>query len=177
MLLICEVKEIVPARCGFKAVVKHLPDQAFAIDEQLYRRLWRRFGPELELWGASDDVNMVMFATFGVSSTGIPSIQELSLMPVTRQWLPVRDGLEKQFVQRLVGEGRSFVKVLSYNLGRRTAVASAVLLDAGDEARPLWIAIAGDQSVRNAPEHGPPLWAWDPSRGGMPALPPSERPA
>jgi hypothetical protein len=43
MLLIAEVKEIVPARYGFKAVVKHVPDQAFALDEQLYRRLGRRF--------------------------------------------------------------------------------------------------------------------------------------
>ena len=46
MLLIGEVKEIVPARYGFKAIVKHMPDQAFAIDEQLYRRLGRRFEPE-----------------------------------------------------------------------------------------------------------------------------------
>ena len=51
MLLIAEVKEIVPARYGFKAVIKHVPDQAFAIDEQLYRRLGRRFEAELTLWG------------------------------------------------------------------------------------------------------------------------------
>ena len=70
MLLIGEVKEIVPARYGFKAVVKHVPDQAFALDEQLYRRLGRRFEPELALWGASDDIHMVMIATFGVSSAG-----------------------------------------------------------------------------------------------------------
>ena len=44
MLLIGEVKEIVPARYGFKVMVKHLPDQAFAIDGLLYRRLGRRFG-------------------------------------------------------------------------------------------------------------------------------------
>ncbi len=30
-MLIAEVKEIVPARYGFKAVVKHVPDQAFAL--------------------------------------------------------------------------------------------------------------------------------------------------
>jgi hypothetical protein len=50
MLLIAEVKEIVPARYGFKAVVKHLPDQAFMIDESLYRRLGRSFEAELALW-------------------------------------------------------------------------------------------------------------------------------
>ena len=43
MLLIAEVKEIVPARYGVKAVIKHVPDQSFALDEQLYRRLARRF--------------------------------------------------------------------------------------------------------------------------------------
>ena len=107
MLLIGEVKEIVPARYGFKAVVKHMPDQAFAIDEQLYRRLGRRFEPELALWGASDDIHMVMIATFGVSSAGVPAIHELCLMPVTRQWLPVEDGFEKQLLDRLVGENRS----------------------------------------------------------------------
>lgn len=35
------------ARYGFKAVVKHVPDQAFALDEQLYSRLGRRFAPAL----------------------------------------------------------------------------------------------------------------------------------
>jgi hypothetical protein len=67
MLLIAEVKEIVPARYGFKAVVKHVPDQAFALDEQLYRRLGRRFESALALWGAADDIHMVMIATFSVS--------------------------------------------------------------------------------------------------------------
>jgi len=129
MLLIGEVKEIVPARYGFKAIVKHMPDQAFAIDEQLYRRLGRRFEPELALWGASDDIHMVMVATFGVSSAGVPAIHELCLMPVTRQWLPVEDGFEKQLLDRLVGENRAFVKGLHYNLGRDNGIASAVLTD------------------------------------------------
>ena len=49
MLLIGEVKEIVPARYGYKAVIKHVPDQAFLVDEQLYRRLGRCFERELSL--------------------------------------------------------------------------------------------------------------------------------
>lgn len=57
MLLIAEVKEIGPARYGFKAVIKHLPDQAFALDEQLYRRLGQRFEAELSLWGATDNLH------------------------------------------------------------------------------------------------------------------------
>jgi len=55
------------ARYGFKAVVKHVPDQAFALDEQHYRRLGRRFESALALWGAADDIHMVMIATFSVA--------------------------------------------------------------------------------------------------------------
>ena len=139
MLLIAEVKEIVPARYGFKAVVKHVPDQAFALDEQTYRRLGRRFGSELALWGAAEDIHMVMIATFSVAASGIPTIVELSLMPVTRQWLPVEDGFEKQLVEKLVGDGRSFVKGLRYNLGPGSALASATLTDCESPAPLLFV--------------------------------------
>lgn len=47
LLLIGELKEIVPARYGFRAVIKHVSDQPLAIDEGLYRRIGRRFGREL----------------------------------------------------------------------------------------------------------------------------------
>ncbi len=163
MLLIGEVKEIVPARYGFKAIVKHMPDQAFSIDEQLYRRLGRRFEPELALWGASDDIHMVMIATFGVSNAGVPAIHELCLMPVTRQWLPVADGFEKQLLDRLVGENRAFVKGLHYNLGRDNGIASAVLTDCEGLAPMLFIVPAGlDEATpgRTTGDPGPAVWMW-----------------
>jgi hypothetical protein len=174
MLLIGEVKEIVPARYGFRAIVKHMPDQAFAIDEQLYRRLGRRFEPELALWGASDDIHMVMIATFGVSSGGVPAIHELCLMPVTRQWLPVEDAFEKQLLDRLVGENRFFVKGLHYNLGRGEPIASAVLTDCEGPAPMLFILPASVDEA--APDHqtgdtGAPAWKWRRSGEPMPPLP------
>ena len=176
MLLICEVKEIVPARYGFKAIVKHMPDQAFAIDEQLYRRLGRRFEAELALWGASDDIHMVMIATFGVSSAGVPAIHELCLMPATRQWLPVEDGFEKQLVDKLVGDSRAFVKGLHYNLGRGDRIASAALTDCGGGAAPLlFIARAGVEDMAHSGElrdASEPLWLWNPALGPMPPPPP-----
>jgi Protein of unknown function (DUF1173) len=174
MLLIGEVKEIVPARYGFKAVIKHVPDQAFAIDEQLYRRLGRRFEPELALWGAADDIHMVMIAIFGVSGAGIPAIHELCLMPATRQWLPVEDGFEKQLVDRLVGESRSFVKGLRYNLGRTGGIASATLTDCEGSAPMLFVV----HSAADVPEPffdsedaSAPSWVWRRSGEPMPLLP------
>ncbi len=174
MLLIAEVKEIVPARYGFKAVVKHVPDQAFALDEQLYRRLGRRFESELALWGAADDLHMVMVATFSVAAAGIPTIVELSLMPVTRQWLPVEDGFEKQLIDRLVSDERSFVKGLRYNLGADSALASATLTDCEGSAPLLFVAHAGiEESGRYLQVCDPsvPVWLWNPSSEAMPSLP------
>ncbi|MFT3955766.1 MAG: DUF1173 domain-containing protein [Piscinibacter sp.] len=174
MLLVGEVKEIVPARYGFKAMVKHMPDQAFAIDELLYRRLGRRFEHELALWGANNDIHMMTIATFGVSSAGLPAIHELCLMPVTRQWLPVDDGFEKQLVDRLVGENRSFVKGLHYNLGRGERIASAALTDCGGSAPMLFIArqdfpLAGELSERLLDSSA--VWTWRPERETQPGLP------
>ena len=174
-LLIAEVKEIVPARYGFKAVVKHVPDQAFALDEQLYRRLGRRFESELALWGAAEDTHMVMIATFSVAATGIPTIVELSLMPVTRHWLPVEDGFEKQLIERLVADGRSFVKGLRYNLGAESALASATLTDCEGSAPLLFVVHAGiEDSGRYLQVCDPsiPVWLWHPSSEAMPSLPP-----
>ena len=175
MLLIGEVKEIVPARYGFKAIVKHLPDQAFAIDERLYRRLGRRFEPELALWGASDDIHMVMMATFGVGRAGVPAIQELCLMPVTRQWLPVADGFEKQLLDRLVGETRSFVKGLHYKLRRGDRIASVVLTDCKGSAPMLFIVPADADEFSPGPETGAAgdarIWTWRGSGEPMPPFP------
>jgi Protein of unknown function (DUF1173) len=175
MLLIAEVKEIVPGRYGFRAVLKHVPDQAFALDEQLYRRLGRRFETELALWGAADDIHMVMIATFSVAAPGVPTIVELSLMPVTRQWLPVGDGFEKQLIERLVADGRSFVKGLRYNLGADSAVASAALIDCEGAAPLLFVAPLGVEDFgRHLQLQDPlmPVWLWNPSNEAMPPLPP-----
>jgi hypothetical protein len=177
MLLIAEVKEIVPARYGFKAVVKHVPDQAFALDEQTYRRIGRRFERGLALWGASEDVHMVIIATFSVAAAGIPTIVELSLMPVTRQWLPVEDAFEKQLVERLVADARSFVKGLRYNLDARSALASATLTDCEGSPTSLVVAPAGVADNGRCLQVGDPsmpVWFWHPSSEAMPTLPPRQ---
>lgn len=177
MLLVAEVKEVVPARYGFKAVIKHLPDQAFGLDEQLYRQLGRRFEPELALWASAEDVHMVVIATFGVSEAGIPLISEMSLMPVTSQWLPIEDVFERQLLDRLVAEGRSFIKGLRYNMAPGSLFASATLTDVVNSAPILVIASPGigdaavDALLRDlAPAKAPP-WLWRAAAEAMPVLP------
>ena len=178
MLLIAEVKEIVPARYGFKAVVKHVPDQAFALDEQLYRRIGLRFESELALWGSADDIHMVMIATFSVATAGIPTIVELSLMPATRHWLPVDDGFDKQLIERLVADGRSFVKGLRYNLSAASAVANATLTDCEHSPPRLFVVHTRSEESEDSGQHlqvgdtSAPVWLWHPASEAMPPLPP-----
>ena len=182
MLLIAEVKAIVPARYGFKAVIKHVPDQTFALDEQIYRRLSRRFELELSLWGAADNLHMVMIATFGVSTAGVPAISELSLMPVTAQWLPIEDSFEYQLIERLVRAGRSFAKALRYNLRVGEPLAAAILTDVGDTPVLLWIehqradAERQDVAIKDLESVNlTPPWVWRPTQDSVPPLPIADR--
>jgi len=59
-----------------RAVIKHVPDQAFALDEQLYRGLGRRFEGELSALGAADNLHMLIIATLGVSEAAVPAIAD-----------------------------------------------------------------------------------------------------
>lgn len=172
MLMVGEVKEIVPARYGYKAVIKHVPDQGFAVDEQLYRRLGRRFADELALWGSSDSVHLIMFATMSVSEACAPSLVELTLMLTTAQWLPIEDELDHVLVERLVHEGRSFTKMLRFNEGRTDATPCAVLLDCRTE--PVALRIHRPSAIRHGDFEGwtnSTHWLWDPTFGPAPELP------
>ena len=173
MLLIAEVKEIVPARYGYKAVVKHVPDQAFAIDERMYRRLGRRFEGELALWGASDALHMLAIATISVSEAGVPTITELSLMPVTAQWLPIESAFELQLIETLVHEGRAFTRGLRYGLSLAQTLASAILTDTSASPCPLYV-LPQPGATDDAPlmlHASPQTWVWRTYCGGMPPLP------
>lgn len=179
MLLIAELKEFGAARHGFKAVVKHVPDLAFMLDERIFSQANRRFGAQLSLWGASNNVRMLLIATFGINSFGIPEIAALSLVPTTREWLPTDDPFESQLVRRLVAEDRSFIKGLRYNLGRDAPVAAAILTDCATPGQLLFI--GADDDVRVTPTSArfaaaASTWRWSLGAGCMPSLPPKQAP-
>jgi len=176
LLMVAEVKDIAPARYGHKAVFKHLPDQAFVLDDALYRRLGKSFEHELTLWGTEPDLHLLMIATFRVDEAGTPGIVELSLMLTTAQWLPVDDGWDRQLVGALVRQGRSFVKSLRYNVPTTQALVCASLLDCGPAPYLLFIdrehnPEASPSAEITEPDSDNPEWRWSPTRGDMPALP------
>lgn len=175
MLLIGEVKEIVPSRFGFKAVIKHVPDQAFPIDERLFRRMERHFATELELWGADDAVRLIIIATFWVTHGGLPRIDTLSLMALSPEWIPITSRYEAYLVRTLVHDQRSFVKTLSYNLRAGTAMPSAVLTDSVDAVEMFIDAGTDNQCSEKAinPRLADPrTWTWCPPQQAFLPIPP-----
>jgi hypothetical protein len=173
MLLVGELKELAPARHGFRAVVKHVPDVAFMLDEPLFRQIGRRMQPQLALWGASNDLRMVTAATFEIKATGIPAILGLTLMPATREWLPVRNAFEMQLVERLVAQDRRFIKGTGCDASARHQYVSATLTDCGERPTCLYLSevegLPAPAAAGDAP--APPTWRWRTFETGIPTFP------
>jgi hypothetical protein len=105
---------------------------------------------------------------------GNPTIVEASLTPVTSQWVPVEDASEKQLIDRLVSEGRSFIKGLRYNLGSGSALTYATLIDCKGTARSLYIVPsipANAASPYGLNDRSMVTWLWNPSCEPIPRLP------
>ena len=172
MLLIGELKKIMPARFGYRAMIKHVPDQAFALSDQLSESMGRQFVHELSLWETSNDLHMVMIATFGLNDVGIPTIEELSFMPTRAQWIPVEDAFEVQLLDRLLKDGRRFTKCLQYGVPTERDLPSVVLLDTANRRSSMRISRPGSHSVwpHTQAEDAASGWIWLTGKA-MPPLP------
>ena len=169
MIVIGEVKEILPARSAFNIVLKHLPDLPFSIEADRHQRMIRDFENELSLWGSDDDIHLMIAATFTLPSAAHPLIEELSLLPTSAQWIPADDVFELRLVDCLVHEGRSFRKSQRLNAKVPSLSPSAILLDV--DASPVGLALdrysagGADAATTSAD------WAWRILVGDLPAFP------
>lgn len=179
MLLLAEVKEIVPSRYGFKIIAKQVPDRHFMMDGDFHKRLAKRYEHELALWGAHDDLRLIALATFSLGDTGVAKVEEVTLMLASQHWVPLDDVSELDLLRRLDGEGRRYTKGLRYNLGLRTPLASAVLTDTVEPAA-LYVVPPGAPEGYEAAlatlveESKLEAWIWHPADESMPELPPKQ---
>jgi hypothetical protein len=139
MMLIAEVKEMSTARYGYKLVAKHLPDFSFTINEDIYKRLRKRFERELSLWDATEDSHLIVIATFGVNVAGVASIEASALMVVNHEWIPIEHMYDNLLIEKLGMGKRRFVKGLRYNLSSKRPLAAAVLSDTEPTAVAMYI--------------------------------------
>lgn len=165
-----EIKAVEPASHGFKLQVRHQPGHPWFLDEDLHRKLAKRFAIELELWQMAEagEVRLVAISTFSVSKAGYATVEQISLMTTDRNWLPFTGDADRTLLDTVIAEERPFRKVLSYN-GSNTAVASLIFTDttpaiAAFIDRPTG-AVDGETSIA-----GLPVWNWRTDED-MPDLP------
>lgn len=147
MIMIGDVKDIEVARFGYKIIFKHLPDCPFMINEDLYKRIFKRFSNQIEIWNVEDKSHLMLIGTFGVSRNGIPTFEEVSMMNVSEDWIPFDDVNELNLCKKLIEEERSFIKGMRYNLRPGKAMACAVLSDTGNEPTALYIVNNEDEAL------------------------------
>jgi hypothetical protein len=178
MLLIGEVKEFASARSGQKLVIKHMPGFPLMIEEAAWRRLQSRYVAEFELWQANEGLHLVVIATFGITQSGLASIDEIAVMSVSEQWLPIQNAHEQRLVESLSRLSQKSVKGLRFNLSSTQPIAAATLPhrrpspaalyivppDADEEFEP---ALA--EMIAARPDVEP--WIWHVAEGEMPPLP------
>lgn len=181
MIVIGEVAEIGKSRYGFKVRFKHVPDCEFMMNEDLHKRLQKRFATEIELWDSNskNGVHLMAIATFSVGHTGVPSFEEIALMAVSSGWIPFENQFELMLLGALVEQRRRFTKGLRYNLASATPLASAVLTDTQPQPTAMYIVPCGasddfleavNQLIGNSKL---PSWKWALGVAEMPAMPPA----
>lgn len=176
MILIGEIKGIEPARFGHKLVIKHLPDAPLLLDDDLHRRMLKRFADELELWQADEQGHLMVIATFTVGRTGLAIVQELSMAMTDEHWLPYESEADKLLLDTAIRAHRRFTKSLRYNLAVSQRMASLVLTDTETPTAAYLIEDVEDREAIDAlqADTGTDTWTWvvgDP----MPLLPPARR--
>jgi hypothetical protein len=131
MIMIGEVKEIRPAHYGHKLVILHSADRSVNLDYDEWRRFEKRFAVELALWMNADSGHLIFAGSFSITKQGLMRFYEMTIMPVTDEWLPYDDREEFELLRKAVSSKRRFVKGLRYNLDRDKPIASITLRDTG----------------------------------------------
>jgi hypothetical protein len=178
MLLVGEIKELAPARNGRQVVIKHMPSFRLHLEDPAWRRLQRRFENELALWQSDDMFHMIAIATIEGTAAGLVRINEIALMTVTEQWLPIESAHEERLLDKLTRMRGKTVKGLRFNLSQGQPLANAILPEARPRPMALYIVPpnADDQfeaSLRELIDARPDMssWIWRVAVDEMPPFP------
>lgn len=128
MLVIGEIKSFSDARNGKKIMFKHVPECGFMMNDDIYKRLQKRFSSELEL-AAINNTHIIAISTVSVSVTGLPFIEEIAIMVVDENWIPIENDFDRMLIESLISKSRRFTKGLRFNMQSKTPLASVVLSD------------------------------------------------
>lgn len=89
------------------------------LDDGIWASIERRFVRELDAWRAGNPIIAVAQTDPPKSSAGNvrARVVDISLMQITRDWIPVDSGFEALIAEKLVAEKRRFEKPLRFDAG------------------------------------------------------------
>ena len=148
MMFLVEVKEIAPSTYGYKLIARNVPDDPIYMSEELYGTIGRRFETELEMFSRPEGQgHLIAFGTLSVKPSGIATIEDLTLMAMTAEWIPVCDETEAVIVDYSVVTGRAFVKPLKYNMGQGRALAAVLYTDSPEKPTAFYVVRSDETEV------------------------------
>jgi hypothetical protein len=159
--------------------MKHLPDCPFILDPRAGERTRKNFEPELLAWNTGQ-VRLIAACLIHARSEHCYEIDSLTLMMTGPQWIPLEHVHEKDVADKLVGEGRGFIKPLRYEARHAGEFPNFQLLDAG--LRPITLDIVSAflsvaeraAKIRAIEARQPKGWVWDTAQSAAtPDLPPT----
>jgi hypothetical protein len=177
MLIVAPLKHFEPARFGHKCVLKHLPDMPLHVDEDLHKRITRRFANQLAAWGHLPSTQMLLVGTISQPQQGLTRLEEACLMNVHDSWIPFDGLLEHELIDALVRSERRFVKGLHYNLPSTKPLASVILQDVGEVPCGMYLIGAGvapafeQEAADLAAASKIQAWWWRTGQEALPKLP------
>ena len=177
-LLIGELYELRPAQFGHHAIFKGAMDCPFRVNDDLYARMLKHFEAALSMWDQFlDETHLILIGTFTVDASGTPSLQEVAVMNVEKNWIPFESIYEKTLITELIAQKRVFWKCLRFNLPKSAPMANAVLTDTAASATALCILPAGaseeseDTLKKHVDSSDMQLWFWRSGEQELPSLP------
>lgn len=184
MLCVGECKSLDQTAYGYKITVKHAPTFGIFFNEEIYKRIKKRFEVEMALKDLRPDAHLMFIATFGLSVARTASLDEVSFMLCSKDYIPIETIDDVNLIEALVAHKRTFVKGLRYNVPSKAPLASAVLLDTIGKETALYVIPPGATEVFKAgieelrTHSNLPSFVWDVGDApAVPALPPMATPA
>ena len=178
MIAIGELKELNPTAMGYRLVLKHLPDCALFLERKAGERAKAIFERELLAW-SNGQVKLVAACLIHAKQDRCYQVDLLTLMMVSAQWIPLDHTSEKDVVDKLVAEERTFIKPLRYSAHDIGELPNFQLLDAA--ARPIALDVLNAflseneraAKVKAIDTRDPKGWLWDTVHDSViPELPP-----
>lgn len=181
MLMIGEVAKDGIKGYDFGATIsmEEIPDTHLLWSSQLHKSVVSRFASDLALSRLGTN-RLVVAATFSISNHGVGSMEQITLMPTTEEWIPIETEQERTLITEFLKHSRSFEKVLRYNFARDYPMANFLLLDTLPTPTEMYVIrmmennleykLGVDAAIEKSEKS---TWRWDPMEESMPDLPES----